>query len=316
MFQTNVEIPASKIKLSHKTKILALGSCFAENIGIKLTNAGFDIDVNPFGVLFNPISISNSLELLLNEKVFTINDIFMHNHLWQSFSHSSYFSDTTAENCLQKINTRLTHASKLLRHADVLIITLGTSWVYEDIRTSTVVSNCHKLPATTFIRSRLTVEKIVETYVTLINQLVAIRPQLQLIFSVSPVRHWKDGAHDNNLSKSTLLLAIDQLQQQFDNLHYFPAYEIQLDELRDYRFYATDMLHPSELAVQHIWNKFSNTYFDSTTCSIAKEMEQLHKDLSHRPLLPESVEFQHFLHTIEKRKKKIIEKYPFLATKI
>jgi len=312
MFQTRIEIPQNTVKITYEDNILALGSCFAENIGRKLKNVYFETDINPFGVLYNPVSIRNSLELLIENKFFTQADLFQHNGLWQSFSHSSLYSSTTAEKCLVTINERLKVAGDLLPRTNFLLITFGTAWVYEDKASGRVVSNCHKLPASIFFRRRLTVDEIVTDYSELISKLNVLYPKLNIIFSVSPIRHWKDGAHENNISKSILLLAIEALKQQFSTVHYFPAYEIQLDELRDYRFYASDMLHPSDVAVDYIWKRFSETYFDDVTMGIKRECEQLFGDLSHRPLFPESEEYEKFRKSTEKKKNDLLKKYPFL----
>lgn len=316
MFQTKVEIPVSEVKIDYEDRIMALGSCFAQNIGQKMQEVWFETDINPFGVLYNPVSILKSIELLLENKTFTESDLFENRSLWQSFSHSSLFSDTTAAKCLDKINKRYSCASNFLKRIDFLLITFGTAWVFEEKKTGKVVSNCHKLAAKHFIRRRLTVEEIVNDYSVLILKLQELFPKMKLIFSVSPIRHWKDGAHENNLSKSTLLMAIDELQQKFPQIQYFPAYEIQMDELRDYRFYAADMLHPSDVAVEYIWQRFSETYFDDLTQKMKKEMEQLFGDLSHRPLQPESEEFLLFKNNVEKRKLKIAKEYPFLRDRI
>jgi len=316
MFQTKIEILPTPLSITYLDAVMTLGSCFAENIGRKMEEVCFDTEVNPFGVLYNPISMINSIELLLDNKQFTPDDIFESRSLWHSFSHSSLFSAVTVEDCLDKINSRMTLASNFIRKANVLLITFGTAWIFEERKSGRVVSNCHKLPAAEFVRHRLSVEEIVTNYSSLIDKLSIKLPNLQLIFSVSPIRHWKDGAHENNLSKSTLLLAIDELQKQFDQVHYFPAYEIQLDELRDYRFYASDMLHPSEVAVNYIWKRFSETYFDTATQGIKKEVEQLVSDLSHRPLQPDSEEFRKFRQSVEKRKADIISSYSFLSNRI
>ncbi|MDD4968664.1 MAG: GSCFA domain-containing protein [Paludibacter sp.] len=316
MFQTRVEIPVSEFKISFEDNIMSLGSCFAENIGKKMKDVCFEADINPFGVLFNPVSICNSLEILLHDKIFTKEDIFEYKSLWQSFSHSSLFSDSTAEGCLSKINDRLNDARTFLGKANILLITFGTAWVFEDKKSGRVVSNCHKLPAGEFIRRRLTVEEIVADYTLLINKLQSVLPALTIIFSVSPVRHWKDGAHDNNISKSTLLLAIDELQTKLQKVHYFPAYEIQMDELRDYRFYAPDMLHPSDVAVDYIWNRFSETYFSRQTEALKKRLEQLKSDLTHRPMHPDSIEYVKFLDKTEKRREDLIHEFPFLLNRI
>jgi len=315
MFQTKVEIPVSDIKISFEDSIMTLGSCFAENIGKKMKDVYFEADINPFGVLFNPVSIRNSIELLLQNRPYTIDDIFEYRSMWQSFSHSSLFTDSTSDGCLKKINSRLYTASEFLNDTKVILVTFGTAWVFEEKKSGRVVSNCHKLPASEFTRRRLTVGEIVNDYKILIQKVQAILPNLQIVFSVSPIRHWKDGAHDNNISKSTLLLAIDELQKEIENVHYFPAYEIQMDELRDYRFYAADMLHPSEVAVDYIWNRFSETYFTRQTVELKKRLEQLNADLSHRPVHPDSSEYISFLKNANIRKQELIVEYPFLSNR-
>lgn len=316
MFQTKVDVPESVVKIKYENKLISLGSCFAENIGRKLDDACFEVDVNPFGVLYNPLSIRNSIELLIENKRFTEADIFENRSLWQSFSHSSLFSDSLPEGCLNKINSRLEKASELLKESDFMLITFGTAWVFEECESGRVVSNCHKLPANYFVRRRLSVDEIVSGYSVLISKLQQLFPNLYIIFSVSPIRHWKDGPHENNLSKSILLLAIDLLREQFEQVQYFPAYEIQMDELRDYRFYASDMLHPSEVAVDYIWQRFSETYFDEPTSKIKKELEQLSADLSHRPLFPDSMEYQKFQANITNKQKELIARYPFLEKRL
>ena len=316
MFQTKVDIPVSEVKISYEDKIMTLGSCFAQNIGQKMQEVWFDTNINPFGVLYNPVTILKSIELLIENIAFTESNLFENHGLWQSFSHSSLFSDITSEKCLTKINESYFPACNFFEKADFLLITFGTAWVFEEKITGKIVSNCHKLPANRFVRRRLTVDEIVNEYFILIEKLSQLFPKMKLIFSVSPIRHWKDGAHENNLSKSILLLAIDEIQLKFPQVQYFPAYEIQMDELRDYRFYASDMLHPSDVAVDYIWKRFTETYFDEITQKVKKEMEQLQSDLSHRPLQPDSDEFRLFQKNIEKRKGYLLEKYPFLKHRI
>ena len=316
MFQTNVEIPKSELKLSHTDQMLTLGSCFAENIGRKMQRVYFDVEVNPFGVLYNPVSILQSIDLMLDKKVFAEEDLFKYRELWNSFSHSSLFSATTPEQCLSNMNASLSSATAVLKPGSVLLITFGTAWVFEEKKSGSVVSNCHKLPASHFVRRRLSVDEIVSDYSVLILKLKTLFPKLKIIFSVSPIRHWKDGAHENNISKSTLLLAIAALQQQFDSVDYFPAYEIQLDELRDYRFYASDMLHPADVAVDYIWQRFSETYFDAVTTGLKKELEQVVADLNHHPLFPESEEYRKFQKNTEKKITTLKKNYSFLENKL
>jgi len=316
MFQTKVDIPPTKLNITYEDKIMTLGSCFADNMGRKMQEVYFETDINPFGVLYNPISIRNSIDLLIENNEFTADNIFQQKELWQSFSHSSLFSATTAERCLENINERFRHAASFFTQANFLIITFGTAWVFEEKKSGSVVSNCHKLPASHFVRRRLSVDEIVSDYSVLILKLKTLFPKLKIIFSVSPIRHWKDGAHENNISKSTLLLAIAALQQQFDSVDYFPAYEIQLDELRDYRFYASDMLHPADVAVDYIWQRFSETYFDAVTTGLKKELEQVVADLNHHPLFPESEEYRKFQKNTEKKITTLKKNYSFLENKL
>ena len=316
MFQTKIDIPVSEITISYDDCIMTVGSCFAENIGNKLKDVYFDTDINPFGVLYNPVSIKNSLELLLQNNPFTPEDIFENKSLWQSFAHSSRFTGLSEVECLNNINSRLISSVYFLQKTNVLMITFGTARVFREKKSGRVVSNCHKLPSTDFERCILTENEIVTDYTDLLVTLQSLCPDLNIIFSVSPIRHWKDGAHENNISKSILLMAIDELQKQHKNVHYFPAYEILLDELRDYRFYAPDMLHPSEVAVDYIWSRFSETYFTDHTLQLKKRLEQLVADRAHRPFQPNSTEYKKFLEHTEKRKAEILHDFPFLVNRI
>jgi len=316
MFQTKIDIPVSEIRISYEDNIMTLGSCFSENMGNKLKDVYFETDINPFGVLYNPVSIKDSLELLLQNKVFTADDVFENNSLWQSFAHSSRFTGLSEVECLNNINSGLVSSVDFLQKTNVLLITFGTARVFREKKSGRVVSNCHKLPSVNFEQRILTINEIVTVYNDLIARLQSLYPSLNIIFSVSPIRHWKDGAHENNISKSILLMAIDELQKQHEHVHYFPAYEILLDELRDYRFYASDMLHPSEVAVDYIWSRFTETYFTGQTLQLKKRLEQLVADRVHRPFQPESVEFKKFLEHTEKRKAEILHDFPFLSNRI
>lgn len=315
-FRTTVQVKPYPSKIDYKSKILAVGSCFAGNIGLKLKNAFFDTEINPFGVIYNPVSVLNSLNDLIADKKFIAGDLFEYKSLWHSFSHSSLFSDSNAESCLEQINNRLGYASEFLKNAGFLLITFGTAWVFEEKLSGKVVSNCHKLPSDHFNRRQLSVGEIVQSYTSLIEQLHGLNPELKIVFTVSPIRHWKDGAHENTISKSILLLAVDVIQKQFEDVFYFPAFEIQMDDLRDYRFYADDMLHPSESAVRYIWDIFAQSFMNDETLKLKMQMEQLSADLAHRPLHPMSGEYKLFLHHLEKRRENIIRQYPFLDERL
>jgi len=296
-FFTEIQIPEFPLKMDYSKSMMLMGSCFTENIGQKLFDLKFRIDMNPFGILYNPESIANSLKIVLEKRIFTENDLFNDQGLWNSFYHHSRFSDADSRAALEKINNRISSSSEFLKTADFLVITFGTAWVYELKKNGQVVSNCHKIPAADFKRFRLGVSEITETWRELLEQLWQFNPNLKLIFTVSPIRHWKDGAVENQLSKATLLLAIDQLIRGFGDhhCHYFPAYEIMMDELRDYRFYAEDMLHVSPVAIDFIFDRFSKVAITNDSLAVSKEVLKIVKAMSHRPFNPNSIEYENFL---------------------
>lgn len=254
--QTPVETGRSAVCISLNDKIFVLGSCFADNMGQKMADIGFDVCVNPFGTLYNPVSICNSVARLTSGIHFSESECVQMGAgagLVCSFSHHTSFARRTEDEFLQVANASLKGATLRWKAATKVIITLGTAWIYEYTRSGEVVSNCLKINAKEFTRRRLTVR---ETIALLMN-MVARHPDKDFIFTVSPIRHLKDGAHGNQISKSTLLLALDEVIAKFpERCEYFPAYEIVLDELRDYRFYAPDMVHPSEQAVDYLWSRF------------------------------------------------------------
>jgi hypothetical protein len=199
---------------------------------------------------------------------------------------------------LKKINNSITIANKHLKDANFVLITFGTSWIYELKKSGKIVSNCHKIPTKEFNRRKLTVEDILKTYTSIINQLKHINPNINIVFTVSPIRHIKDGVTENQLSKSTLLLAIDELVNNFKNVTYFPSYEIMMDDLRDYRFYNDDMTHPSKIAISYIWDKFKHTYIANYVCDTMLKIEKINQSIQHRPFQPESESHQKFLKNI------------------
>jgi GSCFA family. len=288
-----------------------MGSCFAENMGERLRKYGFDSDVNPFGILYNPLSIASSLERLMSGSPFTEAELFQYNGLWHSYAHHGNFSAVTAGETLEKINERLMTAAVRLSDYGVLLVTFGTAWVYRKRDDDRIVANCHKVPERNFTRSRLSVEDITSLWIPLLQKLKQHNPDLRVLFTVSPIRHWKDGAHENQLSKATLLLAIEQLRERC-SVDYFPAYELMMDELRDYRFYAADMLHPSELAIDYIWDRFVASCFDKTTRETMREVEQINRAMSHRPLNPDSEEYLRFRKQTLLRRADLLQRFPHL----
>ena len=254
--QTPVETGRSKVGVSLNDKIVILGSCFADNMGQKMVDLGFDVCLNPFGTLYNPVSVCNSVARLTSGIPFYKDECVQMGAgagLVCSFSHHTSFARRTEDEFLQVANASLKEASLRWKAASKVIITLGTAWIYEYLRSGETVSNCLKIDAKEFSRRRLSVRETA----TLLMNMIARHPEKEFMFTVSPIRHFKDGAHGNQISKSTLLLALDEVLAKFpERCEYFPAYEIVLDELRDYRFYAADMIHPSDQAVDYLWSRF------------------------------------------------------------
>ncbi len=289
--QTEVEVQKNQI-FSHKSHFLLLGSCFSENIAKRLSYYRLQNISNPFGILFNPISIADSLQMIMEGRVFRENDLFLYNGLYHSDFHHGSFSSASLAESLRKINTSISEAHEALKVADCLILTFGSARVYE--RQGRVVANCHKLPQREFTERRITVGEIIHRYSALVRELKAFNPHLRLIFSVSPIRYLGRGAEENSLSKATLLLAIEELRQEFEDIIYFPAYEIVLDELRDYRFFADDMVHPSELTKMIVWERFSEAFLLQETLDFLPTIERLNRMLGHNELHSDSAEMDSF----------------------
>ncbi len=283
--QTAVEIPDFKWKTGYGKKNIFIGSCFTENIGNRMAALKYEADINPFGILYNPFSVAAGLRLLLQKKEFEKVDLIEYEGLWHSFFHHGRFSSPDVNQTLATINNRLKFSSGFIREADFLFVTFGTAWVYEYRKTGTVVSNCHKIPNNEFSRYRISAEKISAEYFDLLPEIWKINPELKVVFTISPVRHWKDGAIENQRSKAELILAIDRILRSFGNelCDYFPAYEIVMDELRDYRFYSEDMIHISDVAVHHIWNSFQHKLIDTGSLKISQEVQKIVTAVNHKP---------------------------------
>jgi len=268
--------------------------------------------VNPCGIIYNPLSVANVLRLIVEGKQFEKSDLRQVGGKWVSLYHHGAFSSTDPDECLRRINDRLTKATGELRTLDLLVITWGTAWVYRYTRENIVVSNCHKIPSQEFERSRLSVEDIVKEYLVLIGRLREINPGLRILFTVSPIRHWKDGAHGNQLSKATLLLAIDRLREELQHVYYFPAYEIVLDELRDYRFYADDMLHMSGFTVDYIWERFLYSFISPEVLGLMNQIGRVNKGVAHRPFDPQSEEYHRLVKKMLAEIAMISRSYPMI----
>lgn len=254
---TPVIVPQLPFKIDYSTGIVSLGSCFADEIGERLQEGDFHVEMNPFGALYNPASIAAAVRRLMEDREIGMDDLVQHEGLWHSWHHHGCFSHSTADETLAACNSRIHQAHQAIKEASLLMVTFGTAWVFE--REGEIVANCHKLPPQMFVRRRMTVEEIVALWQPLLQELAAYYPGLKVLFTVSPIRHMADGAHGNQLSKSTLLLAIDNLLPTIHcplPTYYFPSYEIVLDELRDYRFFDEKMTHPTPLAVDIVWDRF------------------------------------------------------------
>ena len=316
-FQTEVQLPDFLWKTGYRNKNVFIGSCFTENVGQRLENANFPVDINPFGILYNPESVAGGLEILLNNKIFSESDLIEQNGLWHSFSHHGKFSAADSNEVVSRINERIRSSSAFLKTANFLFITFGTAWVYRHCESKQVVSNCHKIPAREFVRERLSVEQILDRYKQILPKIWDVNPELKVVFTVSPIRHWKDGAIENQRSKATLMLAIDRLQHEFESrCAYFPSYEIVMDELRDYRFYAADMLHLSDVAVDYIYQKFQQVLVDEESKTIAKKVLKIRSAVQHKPFNTNTEVFVKFLKQSLRKTLDLEKQYPYLNLKL
>lgn len=306
-FRTPIHIDTAPFSIQHKMEGLAIGSCFVYNIGGWLQKVKFNLLLNPFGITYNPISIGHQLSLLTKNSSYHSDQLFQHQEHWHSFDHHSSFSDIDKDLVVEKINNAFSKAVIQLKQADYLLLTFGTAHIYTHRKTQQVVSNCHKIPNSEFEKKRISVKEIMHCWEPIIQNLKNTSPQLKIIFTVSPIRHLKDGIVENQKSKATLLLAIDNMVRQFDTCFYFPAYEIMIDDLRDYRFYGKDMIHPSDIAIDYIKDKFADCYLDKKSRQLVDEIVKIQKAVEHKSFQPTSVAHQHFVKkTVEKME--ILEK--------
>lgn len=314
-FRTQVDCtPVTEdLRLRVDARVMFMGSCFAGNVGQRMEEACFNVLVNPHGVLFNPFSVATALEAFLENRQVGVGDLVERDGLWHSFQHHGRFSGPDAGEVVQAINTAGLKGHSFLKEVSCLVVTFGTAWVYALGEENQVVANCHKFPARNFQRYRLTTQAIVERWQRLLVALRRVNPDLQVIFTVSPVRHWKDGAHGNQLSKSVLLLAVEELLEQHAGNAYFPAYELMMDELRDYRFYADDMLHPSVQAVDFIWERFARVWLSTEAQAFYREVQQILAALRHRPLHPGALSYPPFLQQTAQKLSSLAKRYPRLG---
>ncbi len=286
--QTIVPISPASFSIAPQTILLLMGSCFAENIGEILKSLRFSAEINPFGIVYNPISLAKNMGYLLGEKEWKPENMAFSQELWHSFEHHSRFSGINKEKVATHILENIEKGREILQKADIISLTLGTAWAYRHIETGEIVANCHKIPARFFQKELLSVAEIVAALSAIFEKM-----DKKFLLTISPVRHWKEGVIENQMSKATLILAVAELRRRFgEKVSYFPAYEIMMDELRDYRFYAQDMLHPNALAIQYIWEKFGQMYFSEKTKDFVAKMQQLNALKAHRPFSTETESYR------------------------
>lgn len=315
-FRTQIPISKSNNPIDYNSKVLSVGSCFAENMAEKFDYFKFQNETNPFGIIFNPVSIERIFERVCNEVLFTEKDVFFHNERWHSFEVHSDLSNSDRQELLETLNKTVAETHKKIKEATHIIITFGTSWIYRNIQSDEVVANCHKVPQKQFSKQLLSVDVIQKNIQNTINLIQTLNPNINFIFTISPVRHIKDGFVENQLSKSHLFTALHQVLEthnsQFITHNYFPSYEIMMDELRDYRFYAEDMLHPNQIAIDYIWKLFSENCISQESLSTMQEVDEIQKSLRHRSFNPESEQHQKFLAKLQHKINLLGEKLPHI----
>ena len=311
-FTTKIPIQKSTFPIDYDSKIMLLGSCFAENMGEKFEYFKFQTIVNPFGIIFNPVSLEKLIRRSIEKRKFTENDIFFHNDLWHCFEVHSELSNSDKDVFLESLNDLISSTNKKLSDSTHIIITLGTSWAYRLRQAQSdsdgVVANCHKVPQKEFTKELLSIQQIEESIESIISLVHSVNPNCKFIFTVSPVRHIKDGFVENTLSKAHLIAALHTSSFQLTTSNYFPAYEIMMDELRDYRFYAEDMLHPNQTAIDYIWIKFFENYISESEFGLMNDICSIQKGLNHRPFNPNTKSHQKFLEATKIKIGKIQEK--------
>ncbi len=299
-FRTRIALkPQRHNQINYESSIVLFGSCFTENISDKLDFFKFRHFLNPFGILFHTKAIENLITNAINKKVYIDDDLFFHNERWHCFESHSALSDVSKASLLENLNTAVLTTHQQIQNATHIVITLGTAWVYRFIEADSIVANCHKIPQKKFLKELLSVEEIAASLEAIIAMIRTINTKVSIIFTVSPVRHLKDGFVENTQSKAHLIAAVHQIVEPRNNMHYFPSYEILLDELREYRFYKEDMIHPNQTAIDYIWQQFSTHWISEDVGKIMQEVESIQKGLSHKSFNPNSKQHQGFLTQLE-----------------
>jgi hypothetical protein len=297
---TKLNIPTGKYPIDYHSRMLLLGSCFAAAVGEKFDYFKFQNLLNPFGILFQPLAIENLVCRSIQNRFYAQDDLVFNNELWHCLDAHSTLSAEQPEELLNNLNNKLKETKSFLLNSSHILITLGTAWVYQYQKSGTIVANCHKIPSKEFNKILLSVETVTNSLKNLIKEIRSVNEEANFIFTVSPVRHLKDGFTQNTLSKSVLIQAVHQICDTNTSVDYFPSYEIMMDELRDYRFYKPDMLHPNQVAIDYIWEKFSNTCIHTSSKIIMNRIDKIQKSMQHQPFNKNSKAYQLFLVELEK----------------
>lgn len=310
--QTNIALTEGDPKINYGSKLVLLGSCFSENIGEKFQYYQFQTLQNPFGILFHPFAIERLLKNTVEEKKYTKDDIFLHQERWHCFDAHSKMSAANPDEMLLELNASLSKTRDFLQSATHLIITLGTSFVYQFTETGNYVANCHKLPQRNFEKELSTSAEIQQSIQEIIAYARQINSEINIIFTISPVRHAKEGLVENQRSKANLIAGLHDAIASEKRVSYFPSYEIQLDELRDYRFYAGDLVHSNKTAIQYIWEKFLQCWLDPKSVNVMEKVETVQRGLQHKAFAPESAAHQQFLKQLQQKIEQLQEEFPFM----
>ncbi|MBQ0115637.1 MAG: GSCFA domain-containing protein [Bacteroidales bacterium] len=312
-FRTTIKIPDNRQILRHDDGVVLLGSCFSDNIGAKMRAAMMNVDINPYGPIYNPMSIAAGAERIIKGEPIAGATLFRQSGVWNSYAFHSRYSMADKGAALTLMNDRIAEAHEHLAAARLLVVTLGTAIVYRLRETGEVVSNCHKVPQHQFSREMASVDEMASALSSMVCSLHSFNPDLKIVFTVSPIRHIADGLDQNSLSKASLRVAVDRvIAEHPDCAEYFPSYEIVMDDLRDYRFYATDMVHPSDVAVEYIWQTFQATYLDDRAAQAVARCERVYKRLMHRPMSSNREVVERFNADTVTVVGNLVKEYPYL----
>lgn len=312
-FRTQISLQKQPSQIEYSSEVLLMGSCFAEHIGAKLDYFKFKNSTNPFGILFHPLAIEKLILKTINEELYAEEDIFFFNEQWHCYDTHSSLSANSKEELLDVLNEAINSTNKQLNNSTHIIITLGTAWVYRFIESDSIVANCHKVSQKKFLKELLSVDAIEASLSNIVALVKSINPNINVLFTVSPVRHLKDGFIENSRSKAHLISAVQSIIEPRKKLYYFPSYEIMIDELRDYRFYSEDMIHPNVTAINYIWETFKNVWINGDAFSTMKKADDIQRGLSHRPFNPNSEQHKVFLQKLEEKKEKLQQEFPHIA---